>query len=75
MQTPFFTVIKKDTRKIDKDNILKRCILKAPLIAQVVTAGGSWPKLWDTALHLGSKHLQGLQNLTRLMAHHGRGSV
>ena len=39
-----------------------------------VTAGGSWPKLWDCALHLGSKHLKGLQNLTRLMAHHGRGS-
>ena len=47
---------------------------RRPLIAQVVSAGGSWPKLWDAALHLGSKHLQGLQNLTKLMAHHGRGS-
>ena len=70
----FPTVMKKDIRKIDKDHVLEKCVLKAPLIAQVVSAGGSWPKLWDAALHLGSKHLQGLQNLTKLMAHHGRGS-
>ena len=31
----------------DKDQTLKKCTLKAPLIAQVVTAGGSWPKLLD----------------------------
>jgi len=49
-------------------------VLKAPLIAQVVKAGGSWPKLWDSAHHLDTKHLKGLQNLTRLMAHHGQGS-
>ena len=70
----FPTVMKKDIRKIDKDHVLEKCVLKAPLNAQVVSAGGSWPKLWDAALHLGSKHLQGLQNLTKLMAHHGRGS-
>jgi len=45
-----------------------------PLIAQVVKAGGSWPKWWDRAHHLGTKHLKGLQNLTRLMAHHSQGS-
>ena len=39
-----------------------------------MTVGGSWPKLWDGARHLGTKHLRGLQNLTRLMAHHGQGS-
>ena len=68
------TNIKKSIKKIDKDLRLEMCALKAPFIAQVVTDGGSWPKLWDCALHLGSKHLKGLQNLTRLMAHHGRGS-
>ena len=68
------TNIKKSIKKIDKDLRLEMCALKAPFIAQVVTAGGSWPKLWDCALHLGSKHLKGLQNFTRLMAHHGRGS-
>ena len=30
--------------------------------------------LWDSAHHLGTKHLKGLQNLTRLLAHHGQGS-
>ena len=65
------TNIKKSIKKIDKDLRLEVCALKAPFIAQVVTAGESWPKLWDCALHLGSKHLKGLQNLTRLMAHHG----
>ena len=55
--------------KIDKDLKLEMCALKAPFTAQVVTAGGSWPKLWDSTsvLHLGSKHLKGLQNLTTLM--------
>ena len=46
----FPTVMKKDIRKIDKDHVLEKCVLKAPLIAQVVSAGGSWPKLWDAAL-------------------------
>ena len=65
------TDIKKAIKKIDKDQRLEKCALKAPLIAQVVTAGGSWPKLWDSARHLGTKHLI---SLTRLMAHHGQGS-
>jgi len=38
------TCIKKAIKKIDKDQRLERCALKAPLIAQVVKAGGSWPK-------------------------------
>ena len=31
-------------------------------------------KVMDSTRHLGTKHLRGLQNLTRLMAHHGQGS-
>ena len=46
---------------------------KAPYIAEITSQGGSWTKIWDSALHLGSKHLRGLQNLARLMAHHGNG--
>ena len=62
---------------------MEKCALKAPLIAQVVTADGSWSKLWDSARlskfrdsarHLGMKHLRGLQKLSRPMAHHGQGS-
>ena len=68
------SIIKKFVKEIDQDLSLEKCVSKAPLIAQVVTAGGSWPKLWDSALHLGSKHLKGLQNLTRIMAHHCQGS-
>ena len=39
-----------------------------------LTAGGSRPKLWDSAFHLGTKHLRGLQNLTRPMPYHSQGS-
>ena len=43
------------------------------IIACIIRKGGSWPKLWDSALHLGSRHTIGLQNLSRLLVHHGRG--
>ena len=46
---------------------------KAPLIAEVCKQGGSWPALWDTVRHLGSRHTVGLQHLSRMQAHHGRG--
>ena len=35
---------------------------KAPLIAEVCKQGGSWPALWDTVRHLGSRHTVGLQH-------------
>ena len=38
-----------------------------------VAEGVGWPKLWDTALDLGQRHTRGLQVLSRLMSHHGRG--
>ena len=33
-----------------------------------------WVKLWDIALDLGAKTGKGLQMLSRIMSHHGRGS-
>ena len=61
-------------QSLDKEVTIEKCTSKAPPIAQVVIKGGSWPRLWDYASHLDSRHLRGLQNLTRLMAHHGRGT-
>ena len=58
----------------DRLKSLEKCSQKASTIADVVKLGGNWPKLWDAALHLGTRHLRGLQTLSRLMSHHGRGS-
>ena len=33
----------------------------------------SWPALWDSVRHLGSRHAVGLQHLSRMLEHHGRG--
>ena len=41
---------------------------KVPLIAEVCKQGGSWPALWDTVRHLGSRHTVGLQHLSRMQA-------
>ena len=66
--------IKKNVLQADKALLLDRCLAKAPLIAEVVKRGGSWPALWDSVRHAGSRHTTGLQHLSRLLAHHGRGS-
>ena len=42
----------------------------AQSVVRVVYRGGRWPKVWDLALHLGSRHTISLQ---RLMGYHGRG--
>ena len=65
--------IKKTIREIDKEKLIRQCYEKSPTIADVSSRDGSWSKLWDTALHLGSRHTMGLRKLSRLMAHHGRG--
>ena len=65
--------IQKVVCSIDREKSFSRCVEKAPYIAEITSRGGSWTKIWDSALHLGSKHLRGLQNLARLMAHHGNG--
>ena len=47
--------IKKTIREIDKEKLIRKCYEKSPTIADVSSRGGSWPKLWDTALHLESQ--------------------
>ena len=64
--------IRKILRVIDRDKLVEKCSMKSPSIACIIRKGGSWPKLWDSALHLGSRHTIGLQNLSRLLVHHGR---
>ena len=32
-------------------------------------------RLWDEALNLGERHTKGLKNLSRVLSHHGRGSI
>ena len=66
-------VIKKTIRGIDKEKPVEKCHKKSQAIANIINRGGCWPKLWDIALHLGSRHITGLRNLSRLMAHHGHG--
>ena len=63
--------VRKEIRKTDKATQLERCILKNPHLTEVVKRGVSWPALWDVAFHLGSRHTAGLQNLTRILTHHG----
>ena len=66
--------IQKVVCNIDREKSFSRYVWrKPPYIAEITSRGGSWTKIWDSALHLGSKHLRGLQNLARLMAHHGNG--
>ena len=66
--------LKKEIRGRDREIQMERCTVKAPLIAEVVERGGSWPSLWDAALHLGSRHTTGFQSLSRILAHHGHGA-
>ena len=53
---------------------VRKCGEKAPLIVEVVNKGGSWARLWDSGLHLGTRHTDGLKALSRMLAHHGHGS-
>ena len=68
--------LKKEIRGRDREFVvqIERCTVKAPLIAEVVKQGGSWPSVWDAALHLGSQHTTGFQSLSRILAHHGHGA-
>ena len=65
--------VKKQLKKVDKEITWNRCSEKTPLISDVEKCVG-WTKLWDAALDLGANHTRGLQALSRLMSHHGRGS-
>ena len=56
--------------------LLYRCenwlMTHAPLIAQVERRAG-WVRLWDAALDYGVSHTRGLQLLSRVLSHHGKG--
>ena len=43
------------------------------MIAEVARQVG-WAQLWDATLDIGGKAVRGLQMLSRVMSHHGRGS-
>ena len=60
-------------READRVRNLERCAERVPLITEVVNRGGNWSRLWEATLHLGTRHTDGLQALSRMLAHHGRG--
>ena len=59
-------------RKIDWEQLLRCCRAKAPVVAMVQERVG-WLRLWDSVMDYGVQHTRGLQMLSRLMSHHGRG--
>ena len=65
--------VNKVVREADRVRNLERCAERAPLIAEVVNRGRNWSRLWDATLHLGTRHTDGLQALSKMLAHHGRG--
>ena len=65
--------MKEEIFQRDRQKLLDRCREKAPVIA-VVAGQVGWARLWDAALDFGGKTVRGMQMLTRVMSHHGRGS-
>ena len=65
--------MKETVRKVDYSCCLVRCREKASMIARVEGEVG-WRRLWDELLSFNLRHMVGLQVLSRLMSHHGRGS-
>ena len=65
--------MKELVRVVDHSRLLRKCREKAALIVRVEELVG-WRRLWDELLVYKSRHLEGLQALSRLMSHHGRGS-
>ncbi len=65
--------MKEEIFKQDRLKVVDRCREKAPVIAEVAERIG-WARLWDAVLDFGGKAVRGLQNLSRAMSHHGRGS-
>ena len=65
--------LKEEIRRVDCAQLLDRCDLRAPLIAQVKRRA-AWVRLWDAALDYGVSHTRGLQLLSRVLSHHGRGN-
>ena len=53
--------------------MLERCGEKSALIAEEAK-GKTWAELWDRVMDLGSWQVKGLQNLSKVLSSHGRGS-
>ena len=54
--------VKRVVKQADGVRRLEKCADRAPLIAEVVNRGGSWIKLWDATLHLGTRHTDGFRD-------------
>ena len=61
--------MKEKIRKNDRSSSCSQCVEKSFLIAEVAKDMG-WSKLWDT---FGEKYTTGLQKLSQVISHHGRG--
>ena len=48
--------VKRVIKQADRVSKLEKCRERAPLIVEVMNKGGSWARLWDSALHLGTQH-------------------
>ena len=66
--------VKRVVKQADRVSKLEKCRERASLIVEVVNKGGSWARPWDSALHLCTRHTDGLKALSRMLAHHGHGS-
>ena len=48
--------VKRVVKQADRVSKLEKCRERAPLIVEVVNKGGRLVRLWDSALHLGTRH-------------------
>ena len=60
--------VKRVIKQADRVSKLEKCRERAPLIVEVMNKGGSWARLWDSALHLSTRHTDGLKALSRMLA-------
>ena len=56
----------------DRQTLVDRCGEKAPVITEVAGQVG-WARLWDAALDSVENAVRGMQMLSRVTSHHGRG--
>ena len=50
--------VKRVVKQAGSASKLEKCRERAPLIVEVVNKGGSCARLWDSALHLGTRHTE-----------------
>ena len=66
--------LKRVVKQADRVSKLEKYGKRAPLIVEVINKGGSWARLWDSALHLATRCTAGLKALSKMLAHHGHGA-